>query len=177
MIVFNSYEEIESYILKNGRDAIMDVANQVLIMVKAFVEENLYGKYAPKNYDRTYNFLNCFKVKELPRSRAREYGFQIYIDYDEIQPHKGTGGKWNQHQNVWDEDVSRLIPIWMDEGHAGLTHQKGIHYIKYIMTLFQSNSLVKAKLRKRFEYVGSSSEGANSFSGESTNIGMNFNFK
>ncbi len=173
MRVFETYEEIEAYLNIHGQQAIMDVADMVLQEIKQFVQEKLYDAYSPTYYRRTGDFLRSFKVKKLPKSSSREYGFQIYIDYNEIHSHPNEkyNHYWPQHASVFKEDVSKLIPLWMDEGHKGLAYGRAIHFMDYLSRMFNSNGIVTAKLRKRFEYEGLE------YAGSFTNIGMNFNFK
>jgi hypothetical protein len=180
MRIFETYEEIEEFINQNGKKAIVEVGDFVLKEVQNFVQEKIYDKPESPYYQRTGDFKRSIKLDKLYKSSAREYGFKIYIDYNEIMKHPrdkyNVDGKyvwgWPKHESVFKDDVTKWIPLWMDLGHGGLAHGSAINFMQFLLQMFNNDNLIKTTLRKKFEYYG-----FDEFESKITAMGINFNFK
>lgn len=118
MIKFDNIKDLEKYlkgvstsILKNE---IVEVAKRV---IEKYIYENVY-QYQPKEYTRTYELWDSLTVSDVFTDDRGRTSIKIYFDTNKIKPHMVTDN-WNQHADIYDNDTSKYIPLWVEEGAEG----------------------------------------------------------
>lgn len=80
------------------------------------VYASIYEKYKPKNYERTYQFLNSIKIEKSKVFGDRYYQARILFDYKKIKPITTPKGRWNKHRSY----TSDNFPKGQDFNRANL---------------------------------------------------------
>lgn len=128
--LFSNYTQIEKYmekLIKETLDEISDIVKQKLYDL---VEDRLYDAYSPSNYERTKELINAISKTQV----AKTYGshvVEIFYDTKKIFPYITGEGNWNKHADWYGNDVSDLIPLFVEYGTVGsLWDRDGIFAIR-----------------------------------------------
>lgn len=79
-MVFKSQKELESFLMKKFRLAILKAQDEVYVIIKKFLYQ-YYTDYSPEQYDRTYQLLQSL-VQSRIVSDGKGYTAEIYFDID-----------------------------------------------------------------------------------------------
>lgn len=126
---FNNFKQLEVYLEKQVKIALDECAEQTLEKLKFHVENRLYDAWTPKQYERTMELLNCISKTSV----AKVYGSYVCkIFYDTIKIHPYIrDGVWNSHSDIYGENTSEYIPLWIEYGVDGsLYDREGIYAIE-----------------------------------------------
>ena len=88
-MVFKSRKELESFLLKKCRLAILKAQDEVYVVIKKFLYQ-YYADYDPVQYERTYQLLQSL-VQSRIVSDGKGYKAEIYFDIDGLN--YATGAK------------------------------------------------------------------------------------
>ena len=81
-MVFKSQKELESFLMKKLRLAILKAQDEVYVIIKKFLYQ-YYGDYDPIMYERTYQLLQSL-VQSRIVSDGKGYKAEIYFDVDSL---------------------------------------------------------------------------------------------
>ncbi len=81
-MVFKNQKELERFIMKQSRQALMKAQDEVYGIIKKFLYQ-FYTEYDPEVYERTYQFLKSL-VKSQIVSDGKGYKVEIYFDLNYI---------------------------------------------------------------------------------------------
>lgn len=77
-MVFKNQKELERFIMKQSRQALMKAQDKVYGIIKEFFYQ-YYTEYKPKQYDRTRRLLESL-VKSQIVSDGKGYKAEVYVD-------------------------------------------------------------------------------------------------
>lgn len=143
------------YVEKQAKDALRLVSLEVEKMMKDYIIDALYNSYTPKDYLRSYNYINSLTVKKVYKNSAGELETEIFFDPDKIYSREVEDSYWNQHMSVngdsmWDgRPISEWIPIFIEHGVSGSKWDRdGIEVVDTILKELNSNSNYKKMMMK-----------------------------
>ena len=132
MATFKDCNELHDYLEKKTKEILIDkISKEVRATLIDNVEKMLYDAQNENEeyYERTYELINSIEVSNLIKV-GNYYEIEIFFNTDKINPNVGRYGMLNQHMDLYGNDVSNMIPIWMEEGHGGIVEQKPLHFTK-----------------------------------------------
>ena len=140
---FKNLADLNKYIntkLIQSMDKVGETAKQHMYdYVKKEMESRPEDKLV---YERTWEYLNS-----ISRTKATYvYGaIVVFIEYntDKIHPYITTDGTFNQHADLWNEDTSDFIPLWLEFGT-----DNDIHSHKPVGGLIDLEKWVKLNFKK-----------------------------
>lgn len=88
-MVFKNEKQLEAFILKKSRLALMKAQDKVYSIIQNFVRQ-FYNEYSPELYDRTYQLLRSL-VQSRIVSDGKGYKAEIYFNIDGLR--YATGAK------------------------------------------------------------------------------------
>lgn len=122
MPTFTTISALNQYIKNVVKQSIQTIAEDVREEVYEEVSDKLLNNHSGGNgyyaYQHTFEVLESIcepKVKYVNNTVEVE----IYYDTDKIQPHYVDNSFWNQHMSITGEDVSEILPLWLEEGTTG----------------------------------------------------------
>lgn len=139
---FKDLNSLFRYINKNVSKSLEQVGLEVEEIIKDYIMENLYNEYSPTSYTRSFDFINSLRISKVTPSSNGGYEVKLYFDTDAIHPRDADGeNRWSGHQSITNgEDVSELIPLWIEEGVTGsLWDRDGIHSMWHTKTELEQN--------------------------------------
>ncbi len=160
--VFKDLNEYYKYLEFKTIAVLEEIGNETLDELKLKLKSRLYD-FAPKMYIRTGELmesLTCTKV-------FKDNGFlciKIFYDTDKIISYSSLsnlqgewtyGSVWGQHTDIYGNDVSNYIPLWIEEGtsanNGNFFPRKGVNSISEEVEWLRNNftKLFKEKLKKR----------------------------
>ncbi len=77
-MVFKNEKELERFLMKQSRQALLKAQDKVYSIIKKFVYQ-FYSEYDPTMYERTYQFLQSL-VQSRIVSDGKGYKVEIYFD-------------------------------------------------------------------------------------------------
>lgn len=81
-MVFKNEKQLESFLMKKSRLALLKAQDKVYAIIKRFVYQ-FYNEYDPVVYERTYQLLQSL-VQSRIVSHGRGYKVEIYFDIDSL---------------------------------------------------------------------------------------------
>lgn len=88
-MVFKNEKQLESFLMKQSRQALMKAQDKVYSIIKQFVRQ-FYNEYDPIVYERTYQLLESL-VQSRIVSDGKGYKAEIYFNIDGLK--YSTGAK------------------------------------------------------------------------------------
>lgn len=79
-MVFKNQKELELFIMKQSRQALMKAQDRVYMIIQEFLYQ-YYAEFTPKVYERTYQLLTSL-VKSQIISDGKGYKAEVYVDLD-----------------------------------------------------------------------------------------------
>lgn len=125
-------------------------------IIDDYVLENLYAKYQPTNYIRTYDYINSLTIGDVQKV-ANGYEIMIFFDSTKIRSHQSPIGEWNQHMSTnknnsstWHgQSINELIPIWIEYGVSGsMWDRSGIKVMKNVRRELRTTRIHIRKIRQ-----------------------------
>lgn len=150
------------YVEKQAKDALRLVSLEVEKMMKDYIIDALYNSYTPKDYLRSYNYINSLTVKKVYKNSTGELETEIFFDPDKIYSREVEDSYWNQHMSVngdsmWDgRPISEWIPIFIEHGVSGSKWDRdGIEVVDNIIKKLKDdkafkNMMMRELIRKGF---------------------------
>lgn len=93
---FTSISQIEGFLNKAIETAVKNSCERLSKKLKEFISTEYYDQYNPKEYIRTYQFLNSATTEMLTKNSGRIYMDKDAMDYKEwtgeLQIHYGSLG-------------------------------------------------------------------------------------
>ncbi len=146
---YRSYEALTSaihaQIQKDMNSVFKTIAEEIKKMLHDYVQTYWYSAHSPKNYNRTYEFINSLTCSKVETIGNRQEVF-IFFDPDKIGAYRTELGQWNQHLDVYGiESAAEAIVLWIEEGQdSPLFSYEGIHQIENVeMQLREGNKISK----------------------------------
>lgn len=82
-MVFKNEKELERFLMRKSRQALLKAQDKVYSIIKKFVYE-FYNDYDPELYNRTYQLLESL-VQSRIVSDGKGYKAEIYFDLDKLK--------------------------------------------------------------------------------------------
>ncbi len=163
----NDLKKVLKYAERHVKFALEEVAKVVEKEIKNYIMVNLYNKYEPKYYTRTYNYINSLSVKKAKKV-DNGYVVEIFFDTDKIMPLPPDGdgenglGRWSRHSSITSylnggsgDDMSDMIPLWMEYGVVGsLWDRDGIYSIENNIAIMKKTKYHLDEIKKVLESRG-----------------------
>ena len=92
-MIFKSKKQLERFLLKKSRAALLKAENEVYAIIKEFVYK-YYADYDPVLYERTYQLLNSLVASRIV-SDGKGYKAEVYFNLDYLYD---TGAKPSAEQ-------------------------------------------------------------------------------
>lgn len=124
MPTFKNPNSLFKYVERNIPFILNQIAKEVETILKDYIMQNLYQAYTPKEYARTYDFVNSVTVGTVKKIN-NGYSIEIYYDTDKIRQAIVQDSDWNQHMSVdgsetWNGvKINELIPYFIEHGTEG----------------------------------------------------------
>lgn len=111
-MVFKNQKELEKFVLKQSRQALMKAQEKVHNIIKKFLYQ-FYGEYHPQAYQRTRQLLESLVLTQIVTD-GKGYKAEIYFDVDGLNY---EDGKWTEEE-VFDVAMNYEFPhgAWIDAG-------------------------------------------------------------
>ena len=131
-------KRVMQHLERHVKFSLEEVARVVEEEIKDYIKRNLYDKYEPQAYTRTYDYINSLTIRKAKKI-GNGYSVEIFFDTDKIMPRPPDGaGRWSRHSSITSynrggsgDDVSDMIPVWMEYGTSGsLWDRDGIYSIE-----------------------------------------------
>lgn len=145
------YKDLDGYLRSRINDAVMSCAKIAEIKLKDDIMSKLYNEYNPKEYQRTYDFLESVSLKPIV-GKKNTINVMIYYDTSKIIPNF-VEDNWNQHEDIWGIDVHEFIPLWLEFGTKNsLWDREGIYAMEGLEIYLRDR--YKDMLKKELERKG-----------------------
>lgn len=117
-MTFKNQKELESFLLKKFRQAIMKAQEEIYQIIKQFLYQ-FYNDYDPIKYERTYQLLRSL-VQSRIISDGKGYKAEVYFDLDNLQYSKPAwqGGKPPSGEQVFEAAKQGLHGAIGDAGNG-----------------------------------------------------------
>lgn len=93
--------EFEKYIMAEAQKELEKVSKDIEITLKSKVQKNVYNKYKPFTYNRSYQLRD--KIKTIKGNDFERFITWEGLDYKSV---------------VSGADVGGFVPKWVDKGHS-----------------------------------------------------------
>lgn len=141
---FKNLSDYYDYIDKSLKKAMKDIGEEVKLELQDYIWENWYKTYNPKEYERTFDFLNCVTFN-VGKSNGK-YVAIVYYDTSKIKAEYNEYSYWNNHMSLSGEDVSEYIPRWIEKGQKSHVYSyNGVEPIRNIVKWCEENYKEKLK--------------------------------
>lgn len=154
-------KRVLQHLEKQTQDALRLVSLEVEKMMKEYVIKALYNSYSPKDYLRSYNYLNSLTVKRVYKNSAGGLETEIFFDPNKIYSREVEDSYWNQHMSVsgdsmWNgKPISKWIPVFMEHGVSGSKWDRdGIEVVDTILKELNNNSKYKNMMMSQLKKKG-----------------------
>lgn len=130
---FKNLDGLFKYVEKNLRLTLNDVALLVEKEMKEYIMKKLYQSYNPKEYHRSYDYINSLTVGKVVQV-GTSFNVEVYFDPKKIKQEEVHDSAWNRHMSVdgnteWNgTPINELIPYFIEYGTNGsLWDREGIN--------------------------------------------------
>lgn len=103
-------KELEKQINQIISEVINEIAENYLKKLTEYIEKYVYQPKEPKQYKRTYEFLNSFQKLPQAKKVMREIIQEIYFDSNKLTYKEQSSGLW-QHGIEGSNYVARMAEI------------------------------------------------------------------
>ena len=156
----NDLKRMLQYIEKQTQDSLRLVALEVETMMKEYIIDKLYNSYTPKDYARSYNYLNSLTVRRVYKNNKGELETEIVFVPKKIYSREIHERYWNQHMSLdgsttWNGvPISELLPHFIEKGVSGSKWDRdGIYVVNNILKKLdndkQFKKMMENELRKK----------------------------
>lgn len=154
-------QRLVDYIEKQTQDSLRLVALEVETMMKNYIIDKLYNSYTPKDYARSYNYLNSLTVRKVYKNDKGELETEIFFDPNKIYSREIHDRYWNQHMSLdgsttWNGvPISELLPVWMEKGVSGSRwDREGIYVVDNILKKLDNDKQFKKMMERELRKKG-----------------------
>lgn len=130
--VFDSYDELEEYVLEQARKSLIQIQEQIYAIIDRFVKQ-YYAEYPPEVYERTYQLYRSLVKSEI-RKEGNGYVCEIYFDVTKLNYEMKRFTKW---VNVYGAYVN---PYTHESNADGWFYNKGHDEQKTLETAMLSGT-------------------------------------
>jgi len=146
---FSNKKELEDFmnatILKV---ALIDIAKQVEVLIRDYIKKNLYDTYEPKNYVRSYDYINSLTIGKV-KPDGNGFSIRLYFDANKIKPQEMERGLWNRHMTQKGVPTNEFIADWIENGATDSEHaRKPIHVMANIKKELEETKLHVRAIKK-----------------------------
>jgi hypothetical protein len=134
---FTSLDKLMKYLENDIIYSLGIVAEDIKKIIRDYVEKEVYQKYEPYEYNRTYELLNSLDISEIKKT-GNIYSFSVFFNPEKINMYN-TDDKWSQHKSVFGYEswhgmqLNELIPWFIENGtENSLWDRDGIYSIEYV---------------------------------------------
>ena len=139
---FQTLNDYCNYVNKQLEKCMDEVGRQMKVEVQNLIFEKIYRTRNPKEYERTFNFLNSIQYKFT--NNNGKFQVEVYYDTDLIKAEYNEYSYWNQHMSLSGEDVSKDIPYYMEYGNKSPIYSyEGAYIMKEMKEYAEQNYAVK----------------------------------
>lgn len=155
-------KRVMQHLEKHVKFSLEEVAKIVEGEIRDYIKRNLYDKYSPTHYTRTYDYINSLTIRKAKKV-GDGYSVEIFFDTDKIMPRPSDGaGRWSRHSSITSysgggsgDDVSDMIPIWMEYGTNGsLWDRDGIYTMENTKKIMEQTKYHLHEIKKILEKRG-----------------------
>lgn len=153
MPTFSNLKDLYSYSVKSTIECADDILDKIVEVLRDFTKVNVYQKYSPKEYDRTFELINSISKRNFKKIGKNMYVAEVFFDDKKIRARE-SDGFWNFHMSVDNIDISASLPFWIEFGTNGsLWDRDGAFMVKETERFLQKtnklNSLLRQELIKK----------------------------
>lgn len=131
---FKTLNEYFNYIEKQLKVCIKEIAEQYKNEFADYVFTHWYKARTPEEYNRTFEMLDSISYEM--NFKGGKVSARLYMDTSKIHAEYDEYSLWNQHMSISQNDVSDIIPEWINYGNNkpnSAFKYKGIDYIDYMV--------------------------------------------
>ena len=159
-------KRVLQHLERHVKYSLEEVAKVVEGEIKDYVMKNLYNKHSPTHYTRTYDYINSLTVKKA-KSVNNGHVVEIFFDTSKITPRSPDGAdRWSRHSSITSyyggasgDDVSDMIPIWMEYGTSGsLWDRDGIYSMENTKNIMEQTKYHLYEIQKILKKLGIQTE-------------------
>ena len=121
-MIFKSERELESFLLKRSRLALMSAQDKVYGIIKNFLYM-YYADYSPSEYHRTYQLLQSL-VQSRIVSKGKGYEAEIYFDIDGLSYDTGACPSGEQVMAAAAVGLHGAAGLNVENGNSGVSAWK-----------------------------------------------------
>lgn len=130
---FSRISDLQKHLKNSILEAFEHKVTQVVInTIRDNILKRVYFAYTPQGdfaYERTYELLDAISITGFTAG-TKHITLEISMDASKISSYVTAGYSWNQHADIWGNDVSEYIPLWIEEGTEGsLWDRSGSYYM------------------------------------------------
>ena len=113
-----SVDEIEKYLMECIQKAVDKVAKDSVLYLTQYIMDHWYAKYSPKEYYRTFNFVQSASKTDTTISGrdGKSVVCMLFFDTDKIKPRFYGPEYLNPHANKFGASTAESIPRWIERG-------------------------------------------------------------
>lgn len=143
MPTFDNLKSLQNYIRKNNKSVLHQIGLEIEEEMKQYIMKELYQKYSPEDYARTYDYINSLTVSSVKESSSG-YVIEIFFDANKISARSVSDRYWNQHMSIDGDDFSKHIPYIVEYGTNGSLHDReGIRVVEKTVEDLKQGDLIK----------------------------------
>ncbi len=114
---FSNVNDLNNYIRKMAKQALRDdVARKVHSIINKYILEEVYNKYSPEEYQRTYGLLHSLTIGQVIET-GNVLSVEIFIP-DEFVSHWTILGSQSLEYNAGDKVSVSEVANWISEGYT-----------------------------------------------------------
>ena len=117
-MIFKSQKELESFLMKKSRLALLKAQDEVYRIIKNFLYK-YYADYEPVRYQRTYQLLSSL-VQSRIVSKGKGYEVEVYFDVDGISYDTGEMPSGQQVMEAAAVGMHGASGLYMTHGKSGV---------------------------------------------------------
>lgn len=154
-MTFNSWDDLESYILSRSKDAVIIMREKVYEVIHRFLKQ-FYSEYTPVLYERTEQLLYSLVKTEVKQSEGgKGWVAEVYFDLSALDYHTYTLNGILYTKDNWTKyDDERVLRVAMEgeHPHGGWSTDKETAIWTESMAVFKKEKL--NILKKALEDAG-----------------------
>lgn len=161
------FKELEKLIKPN----IQKIGEEVKNVLKRFIQTDLYDSYEPKEYERTFQFLEaveCTAAKKV----GNKWQVKIFINPDKMDhfsadddrfwlPHTSSIGDERGNTSFGSKDIAEWLIYWLETGDNTSPYSRGeIGMFKKTKEWLEDDNYVYNTMMSRLRQAGFEIEGS-----------------
>ena len=118
-MTFKNQKELESFLLKKFRQAIMNAQEEIYQIIKQFLYQ-FYNDYDPIKYERTYQLLRSL-VQSRIVSDGKGYKAEVYFDINGLKYLTGSQPSGEQVMSAAADGWHGAEGLRVEQGYTGVS--------------------------------------------------------